>query len=226
MTLRATTRVPCRSRSPGDRIADQWPRTIPPSPCAWSCRSPRAAAPTSSPASSRASSPSGWANSSRSTTAPAPAGRSAPRSCSMPPADGYTLLVVSMAHAVNPHLYKLKYDMTKDFVPVAMFGTGGECARRAPLGARQQRQGTPRPRQGQARLDQHRPRRRRQLPASGGRELRPHGQDQDRRSAVQGRRPGPGRCARRPSPGADQRADLRRCRMSSPASCAASPRPA
>ncbi len=36
--------------------------------------------------------------------------------------DGYTLLVVSMAHAVNPWLYKLKYDMTKDFVPVAMFG--------------------------------------------------------------------------------------------------------
>jgi tripartite-type tricarboxylate transporter receptor subunit TctC len=36
--------------------------------------------------------------------------------------DGYTLLVVSMAHAVNPHLYKLKYDMTKDFVPIAMFG--------------------------------------------------------------------------------------------------------
>jgi tripartite-type tricarboxylate transporter receptor subunit TctC len=36
--------------------------------------------------------------------------------------DGYTLLVVSMAHAVNPHLYKLKYDMTKDFVPIASFG--------------------------------------------------------------------------------------------------------
>ncbi len=36
--------------------------------------------------------------------------------------DGYTLLVVSMAHAVNPWLYKLKYDMTKEFVPVAMFG--------------------------------------------------------------------------------------------------------
>lgn len=36
--------------------------------------------------------------------------------------DGYTLLVVSMAHAVNPHLYSLKYDMAKDFVPIASFG--------------------------------------------------------------------------------------------------------
>lgn len=37
--------------------------------------------------------------------------------------DGYTLLVVSMAHAVNPWLYNLKYEMTKDFTPIAIFGT-------------------------------------------------------------------------------------------------------
>ncbi len=38
--------------------------------------------------------------------------------------DGYTLLVVSIAHAVNPWLYKLPYDPIKDFVPVAIIATG------------------------------------------------------------------------------------------------------
>ena len=38
--------------------------------------------------------------------------------------DGYTLLVISLAHAVNPWLYKLPYDHDKAFVPVAMFGSG------------------------------------------------------------------------------------------------------
>jgi tripartite-type tricarboxylate transporter receptor subunit TctC len=39
-------------------------------------------------------------------------------------ADGYTLLVISLAHAVNPGLYKLKYDPIKSFVPIAMLGSG------------------------------------------------------------------------------------------------------
>ena len=38
--------------------------------------------------------------------------------------DGYTMLVISMAHAVNPWLYKLPYDHEKAFVPVASFGSG------------------------------------------------------------------------------------------------------
>lgn len=38
--------------------------------------------------------------------------------------DGYTLLVISLAHAVNPWLYKLPYDHEKAFVSVASFGSG------------------------------------------------------------------------------------------------------
>jgi tripartite-type tricarboxylate transporter receptor subunit TctC len=40
------------------------------------------------------------------------------------PPDGYTLLVVSIAHAVNPWLYKLNYDPIKAFAPVAILATG------------------------------------------------------------------------------------------------------
>jgi tripartite-type tricarboxylate transporter receptor subunit TctC len=40
------------------------------------------------------------------------------------PPDGYTLLVVSLAHAVNPWLYKLKYDPLKSFTPIALIGSG------------------------------------------------------------------------------------------------------
>lgn len=40
------------------------------------------------------------------------------------PADGYTLLVVTVGHAVNPHLYaKLPYDTEKDLQPVARLAT-------------------------------------------------------------------------------------------------------
>jgi tripartite-type tricarboxylate transporter receptor subunit TctC len=39
-------------------------------------------------------------------------------------ADGYTLLVVSIAHSVNPWLYKLNFDPIKDFVPVSIIATG------------------------------------------------------------------------------------------------------
>ena len=38
--------------------------------------------------------------------------------------DGYTLLVISLAHAVNPWLYKLKYDPLKSFTPIALIGSG------------------------------------------------------------------------------------------------------
>jgi len=38
--------------------------------------------------------------------------------------DGYTLGMISIAHAVNPWLYKLTYDPIKSFSPVAVLATG------------------------------------------------------------------------------------------------------
>ncbi len=38
--------------------------------------------------------------------------------------DGYTLLVISIAHTVNPWLYKLAYDPIKAFTPVGIMGSG------------------------------------------------------------------------------------------------------
>jgi tripartite-type tricarboxylate transporter receptor subunit TctC len=41
------------------------------------------------------------------------------------PPDGYTLLIISLAHAVNPSLYpKLSYDPIKSFAPIAILATG------------------------------------------------------------------------------------------------------
>jgi tripartite-type tricarboxylate transporter receptor subunit TctC len=37
------------------------------------------------------------------------------------PRDGYTLLIISLAHAVNPWLYKLSYDPAKAFAPISPF---------------------------------------------------------------------------------------------------------
>ena len=36
------------------------------------------------------------------------------------PADGYTLLMASSGHAITPSLYKLSYDVEKDFAPVTL----------------------------------------------------------------------------------------------------------
>jgi tripartite-type tricarboxylate transporter receptor subunit TctC len=38
--------------------------------------------------------------------------------------DGYTLLIVSIAHAVDPWIYKEPFDAVKDFVPVSIIATG------------------------------------------------------------------------------------------------------
>jgi tripartite-type tricarboxylate transporter receptor subunit TctC len=39
------------------------------------------------------------------------------------PKDGHTLLIVSLAIAVNPHMYKLTYDAVKDYAPIAALAT-------------------------------------------------------------------------------------------------------
>jgi tripartite-type tricarboxylate transporter receptor subunit TctC len=38
--------------------------------------------------------------------------------------DGYTILIVSLAHAVSPALYPIKYDPIKSFEPIAILATG------------------------------------------------------------------------------------------------------
>src|SRR5882672_9171862 len=40
------------------------------------------------------------------------------------PKDGYTIGIISIAHAVNPWLYKLPYDPIKAFEPVGILGSG------------------------------------------------------------------------------------------------------
>jgi tripartite-type tricarboxylate transporter receptor subunit TctC len=40
------------------------------------------------------------------------------------PPDGYTLLLMSLAHVVNPHVYKVGYDTQRSFSFVAMLGNG------------------------------------------------------------------------------------------------------
>jgi len=44
--------------------------------------------------------------------------------CANAAPDGYTVCVISIAHAVNPALYTLKYDPIKSFTPISIFATG------------------------------------------------------------------------------------------------------
>ena len=41
------------------------------------------------------------------------------------PKDGYTLLIVSLVHTINPWLYKLTYDPIKAFAPIAPIASSG-----------------------------------------------------------------------------------------------------
>ena len=44
--------------------------------------------------------------------------------CATAAPDGYMLCIISIAHAVNPALYTLKYDPIKSFTPITIFATG------------------------------------------------------------------------------------------------------
>ena len=44
--------------------------------------------------------------------------------CATAAPDGYTLCIISIAHAVNPWLHKLNYDPIKSFVPISVLATG------------------------------------------------------------------------------------------------------
>jgi tripartite-type tricarboxylate transporter receptor subunit TctC len=44
--------------------------------------------------------------------------------CANATPDGYTICIISIAHAVNPALYSLKYDSIKAFTPIAILATG------------------------------------------------------------------------------------------------------
>jgi tripartite-type tricarboxylate transporter receptor subunit TctC len=44
--------------------------------------------------------------------------------CANATPDGYTICIISIAHAVNPALYSLKYDSIKAFTPISILATG------------------------------------------------------------------------------------------------------
>jgi tripartite-type tricarboxylate transporter receptor subunit TctC len=44
--------------------------------------------------------------------------------CANAAPDGYTICIISIAHAVNPALYTLKYDPIKSFTPISIVATG------------------------------------------------------------------------------------------------------
>jgi len=48
------------------------------------------------------------------------------------PADGHTLLLISVAHAFGASMYKLPYDPIKAFAPVALLAPGRWCSQSTP----------------------------------------------------------------------------------------------
>ena len=114
--------------------------------------------------------------------------------------DGYTLLVISLAHTVNPGLYKLKYDPIKSFVPVAMLGSGVNvlCVHPSvPVNTLKELLALAKQKPGKLDL---RHRRFGQLPAHGVRAVQADGRHRYRARAVQRGRPRDDRRGRRSQP--------------------------
>ena len=116
--------------------------------------------------------------------------------------DGYTILGISLAHAVNPWLYKLPYDPIKAFAPIGIMGKGPVVLSVNPGPAGQIGEGAGGAGQEQARRPAIRLRRRRLVPASRRRAVQAHGRRRHPARAVQGRRPGDDRRDGRPHQGA------------------------
>jgi tripartite-type tricarboxylate transporter receptor subunit TctC len=108
--------------------------------------------------------------------------------CANAAPDGYTICIISIAHAVNPALYTLKYDPIKSFTPISIFATGPNVLVVNPTS----------PIRSVKDLAQLRIGRRRQLPASGRRTVQTAGGRRHRPCALQMRRTGNAGRDRRP----------------------------
>ena len=103
------------------RMRSRRPMRIPIRPCGSSCRSPRAASPTVSPACWPTSSPRRGSNPSSSRTVPGIAGTA---SVAKSAPDGYTLMLTSNGHTIASVVNKnLPYDPAKDFAGVTPVAT-------------------------------------------------------------------------------------------------------
>ena len=74
------------------------------------------------------------------------------------PKDGHTLLIVSLATAVNPWLYTLPYDPLKSFAPISMLVAAPNVVTVNPRPAGEQHQGAGRARQGKSPANSNTPR--------------------------------------------------------------------
>ena len=116
--------------------------------------------------------------------------------------DGYTLLMGTFAHAVNPSLNaKLPFDPNKDFAPVALVARSPNIVVVNPKSSFRSDRRSDRGGEGRARQDLLRHVRHRHLGAPRGRNVQAYGQGQHDHGSVQGLRACDHRPDRRADPG-------------------------